>query len=603
MKKKFVLLIFIFISVCLISFIAYSNYIKEKRDTITGESITGEATDATLAVSIRVTIELPIVTIIKPKNHTYITTKNLQLNFTSSNSQTIWYNLDQLGGNITITGNTTFNTTQGQHILYLYSNNTAGNETLDNVTFTVDLNKFRVIYDNYAGTNKGNSTDFNASSYEELQNLSEIILENIEYGKILFDEIINVTDDADVSDNETNLDIYTNISSNHIELNPTALPNFNKLATLSLYNLTFSNPRILRDGSVCPASICAEISYSGNTLIFNVTQFTVYSAGETPIIEEPPPPPGGGAGGKSFSIDVNQISVKLEQGEIETRDIVITNNVNRQLNITISSEKIENFVLIKDSMIILAPGESKSISIDFIARIDEIPDLYPGKIIIKEGRTEKKIPVILEIESKDILLDVYVEIPLTSKRVFPGEDLLAEIMIFNLGAFRGAKEIKIEYNIRDFNGNNIFEEHENITIETQIEFIKKIYIPEDTEYGDYILYIRVIYNGEVASASSQFSIGIISPLILLNLILFSIIGILIIAAFIIFFKIRKIKKHIKYHKIEGHTLLEKGFIRRHKEIPERTSKKIGRYILLKKGFIRRHKEIPERTSKKKGKNK
>ncbi|HUW43846.1 MAG TPA: hypothetical protein VMV95_02720, partial [Bacillota bacterium] len=132
------------------------------------------------------------------------------------------------------------------------------------------------------GSNKGESTDFNKSSYEDLQNLSDIVLENTNYGKIQFNEAINVTNDLNVSDNKAYLDTYTNISSNHIEVNSTALPNFNKSATLYLYNLSLGNPRILRDSSVCPDNICTEIDYSGGTLIFNVTYFTVYSAEETP---------------------------------------------------------------------------------------------------------------------------------------------------------------------------------------------------------------------------------------------------------------------------------------------------------------------------------
>ena len=39
--------------------------------------------------------------------------------------------------------------------------------------------------------------------------------------------------------------LYTNISSNRIEVNTTALPNFNKSAVIYLYNLSFSDPRIL----------------------------------------------------------------------------------------------------------------------------------------------------------------------------------------------------------------------------------------------------------------------------------------------------------------------------------------------------------------------
>ena len=506
MKKRLVLLISLLILVCLITFIAYSNYVKTK-EALTGETVTGEATDSNFAISITIAIETPNVTIVYPENETYITTKNLWLNYSESYAYAVWYNIDS-GTNTTLTGNITFNTTEGQRILYLYGNNTGGINASDNVTFTINSSKFRVIYNEYAGSTKGSSIDFNKSSYENLQNLGNIVLENTAWGKIQFYGGINVTNDSNFSDYETDLDTNTNISENRIELNPTALPNFNKPATLYLYNLNFSNPRILKDGSVCSSTICTEIDYSvGGTLIFNVTQFTVYSAEETPVVTPTPPVSGGAGGGmKSFSVDVNQISVKLNQGEIETRNVIIKNNLNRQMNITISSKKIADFILIKDPMIILGPGESKSIPIDFIARIDDIPDLYLGEIILKENMVEEEILVTLEIESKDMLLDVYAEIPSTSKRVLPGKNLSAEIMILNLEESKTARDIKIEYKIRDLDGNDIFEEEGIITIETQLEFIKSIQIPENTEYGDYILYVRAIYNGEVASASAGFEV-------------------------------------------------------------------------------------------------
>ena len=241
-----------------------------------------------------ISLVLPNLTIIKPENETYITTKNLLLNYIASYEDYVLYNIDNTA-NTTITGNTTFNTTETQHTLYLYANNTLGT-TSKNATFFVNTTKFIVKYDNYIGTEEGNSTKFNASSFEDLQNLSDVILENTDYGKILFNETINMTDDANLSDNEIDLEVYTNLSENHIEIDTTALPNLNKSATLHLYNLSFSNPRILRDGSVCSSDICTKESYSSGTLKFTVTQFTTYSAEETPVEPVTPSAPGAGEG-------------------------------------------------------------------------------------------------------------------------------------------------------------------------------------------------------------------------------------------------------------------------------------------------------------------
>jgi hypothetical protein len=84
-------------------------------------------------------------------------------------------------------------------------------------------------------------------------------------------------------DSASNLDTYINISNNRIELNSTNLTFLNKSAKLRMYNLTFTTPRILVDGTVCPATICTQESYTGGTLAFNVTGFSIYTSEETPV--------------------------------------------------------------------------------------------------------------------------------------------------------------------------------------------------------------------------------------------------------------------------------------------------------------------------------
>ncbi|GAI76861.1 unnamed protein product, partial [marine sediment metagenome] len=106
--------------------------------------------------------------------------------------------------------------------------------------------KFIITYDEFKSSKKGDSTNFNIYPYEDMQNMSDIILEHTDYGKIEFNEIINLTNNT-----EADLDSNVDISDNRIELNSTALPNFDKNATLHFYGLSLTNPRVLRDTVVC----------------------------------------------------------------------------------------------------------------------------------------------------------------------------------------------------------------------------------------------------------------------------------------------------------------------------------------------------------------
>jgi hypothetical protein len=73
---------------------------------------------------------------------------------------------------------------------------------------------------------------------------------------------------------------YVNISFNRIEINSTELPVFNRSAVLTILNITWTVPMILKDNINC--SNCYSINYTNGTFIFNVTGFSVYSTREYP---------------------------------------------------------------------------------------------------------------------------------------------------------------------------------------------------------------------------------------------------------------------------------------------------------------------------------
>jgi len=255
---------------------------------VTGRVITGDVLTQSVNINISVSVILPSIEIIYPRNETYLTNESLLLEYSASNSEFVWYNIDK-GNNITLPSESSqryFNISEGSRTLFLFANNSKGT-TSANVTFFVNLTKLIIIYEEYKGSFSGNSTDFIDYSYEEIQNLSDVILENTNYGKILFNMFIDITEDKNPGDNIVNIDNNTNLSFNKIELNSGTLPNFNKSSTLWIYNLSFSNPRILRNNEICSSDTCIIESYSDEEgiLKFNVTGFSVYSSEETPVGE------------------------------------------------------------------------------------------------------------------------------------------------------------------------------------------------------------------------------------------------------------------------------------------------------------------------------
>ena len=279
------------------------------------------------------------------------------------------------------------------------------------------------------------------------------------------------------------------------------------------------------------------------------------STNNTIIITVPGPPSAGGGGGGGgagaitptpmFTLSPNILKAFLRQGEIVTQSFTIKNNgvTPITVNITIGDlGDLGDLVRLSDNLATLNPGETRTITVDFIARDDTTPDLYMGRIHFESGGVLQYISVALEIETKNPLLDVAVNIPLQYQEVSPGDELLAQITLYNLGATFG--DVSLEYIMRDSNGNTILNQTDSIAIQTQTSFVKNFKIPSDAPFGEYMLYVRADYSGKIASASTEFGIVSVSTREKIYIILI-ISLVVVIAGFIGFIIIRRINKHYK----------------------------------------------------------
>jgi len=466
----------------------------------------------------------PVISLISPKNGTYFVNSSIPLNYSiGGGTERIWYSLDS-GDNVTITSPLFFNATEGSHKLFLYANNSIG-ESAANVSFFINSTIFTIIHDKWKGSQKGSSTNFSILTYEEIQNLSDIILEDISYGKILFNQKINMTADENFSDSQLDINSTIEISSNSIKLNSTSLPNFNKPATLWLYGLGFSNPRVLIDGDPCPSIICKNESYSGGVLKFNVTGFLGnFSAEEIPIggggVTIISGGGGGGGGGiigylfpkpKTFSVEPTEIKLSLTPGKVVTKEITIKNNLKKDLDITLDNKNLQDFLVTKENNFSLKANESKKISLDFVIREGTAPDIYIGRLIFKDGSgNEEESLVLIGVGTEGALLDVNVEVLEEYVKISPGNRVLAKISLFNLGPENRRSDITINYLIKSEKGIKILEEKETVSIETQTGWVKRLTIPRGIEYEKYVLYVTAVTSdGKIASASDTFDV--VSP--------------------------------------------------------------------------------------------
>jgi len=225
-----------------------------------------------------------------------------------------------------------------------------------------------------AFTFDGSTTDFLYYDDVALETIENTTLERTPSGKIVFDGLINLAQDADVN-RVVDLDSNVNISFNWIQINVTRLTSLTGSAVLSLYNLTFTNPRVLMGKNPCPLSICQPISYYKGTFRFAVSQFTMegYSVEETP----PPPPEapvpksggGGGGGGGAPTLPINMSKKVLLELDAKPSQTMFAGD---EIAVVVKLKNKGDLALLNTviSTITNAADVSLSLSNDFFDRLD-----------------------------------------------------------------------------------------------------------------------------------------------------------------------------------------------------------------------------------------
>ncbi|MFH0875434.1 MAG: hypothetical protein V1859_05835 [archaeon] len=162
------------------------------------------------------------------------------------------------------------------------------------------------------------------TSFQNETNMSDVNLMTLEiasYGKILWAGSINASD--------LNLDRDVNITAATVSVDSISASRLNRSATIYLYSLSFTNPRVKVDGIAC--SDCVELSYSSGNLSFNVTHFTIYTVDETPVTppdddeEEDAPRGGGGSrggGGGGSYVSASPIKANITNVNTEKPSII-----------------------------------------------------------------------------------------------------------------------------------------------------------------------------------------------------------------------------------------------------------------------------------------
>lgn len=294
--------------------------------------------------------------------------------------------------NSTIVNNTIYSNQNGIEIIYSNYNTIINNNITSSYYSSITLSG---SYDNrITNNNLSFNNSININQYSNSQNNSLInssftggnnydinisdgsgILKNIIAIKYTFSnvslEIENSSyakvDFPNITQNGTNFSADVVLRHNYTFINSTNAAGLNRSANLTFLNLQLNNPRILRDGSACPASICSIIAWnsSNGTLIFNVTSFSAYSAedycgnGNCDSDEScnscstdcgacsAPPISGGGGGGGGVSYSTYSVGAIDNKAEGVTRELGKSDRI--KFNVSQSSHILLGKSVAKDN--------------------------------------------------------------------------------------------------------------------------------------------------------------------------------------------------------------------------------------------------------------
>ncbi len=205
----------------------------------------------------------------------------------------------------------------------------------------------------------------------------------------------------------------------------------------------------------------------------------------------------------SFVVDNVLVESKIKLGESLENNIRIE-NVGQDSNFELSLFGLEGLAEVSESNFYLESGNSKTIELFFKDSM-LIPGSYLGYLNIKNELDEKKIPIILSIESKIPLFAINLDVAPDDKQLNKGEATKTNLKFFSLSDTKPHTVI-LNYEIRNIEGKSIISEQNEIMITFSSSITKIIDLPENIEEGDYIFTAILTYEESLTSSSYLFSV-------------------------------------------------------------------------------------------------
>ncbi len=207
------------------------------------------------------------------------------------------------------------------------------------------------------------------------------------------------------------------------------------------------------------------------------------------------------SGKEDFSVNALTIKAVIKEGNSINYSIDVLNlNERQEFNAEFFSKF--DFVSIDKKNFVL--GKNETAILNIVLKGDYGKGVYVGKLIVSEKNDSITIPVLLEVESELVLVDVASR---TAPKFFfanPGGRFVADVSAYNLNG--QSNDVELEYYISDLLGNIIIFKAERLSID-YVGIRKSFILPENIEYGDYVFYIYARRGSSLGTSSLLFNVA------------------------------------------------------------------------------------------------
>ena len=175
-----------------------------------------------------------------------------------------------------------------------------------------------------------------------------------------------------------------------------------------------------------------------------------------------------------------EVRDRVKEGEYIEKELKVMNVAYEEETIEVDVSRLSDIIDVLDKSFTIKPGQTKIVRLNFSSfnnakGIEQAPGVYMGKISAKTGSYEKTIPIVVEIESRNVLFDMNLNPVARDRSVVQGSSTTFEIRVFNLQSIESFN-VGMEFFVKDINGNTIISEKESVVVKTQASFFKTLKI-------------------------------------------------------------------------------------------------------------------------------